>query len=270
MLEAGFRQVQLTSFVNPNAVPQLRDAEEVSRAVFQSHGVDGFSALTANQRGVERACGTGYQELTWAMSVSDSHNRANVNKTSAESMAAFKQAVQSCPHIRFKLDLGTSFGCPYEGETPLADLLRAIENGLDAGASEICLCDTIGVANPRQVREAISRAIKEFPDTLFALHFHDTWGMGLANIVMALDEGVTLFESSIAGMGGCPFAPGALGNVATEDLSNMMDWMGIQTGLDTRALIETGRMILNSVDNRAAGRLIRIGRSESCYSIQAD
>lgn len=267
LIEAGYSQMQLTSFVNPTAIPQLKDASEVSKAIFEQHGTDSFNALVANRKGVERASAAGYKKLTWAMSVSDAHCLANINKKSIDSINELGTLIKEYPDIKFKLDFGTTFGCPFSGEVKKSRILNMTEKGIDYGVSEICLCDTIGVANPKLVAKVLEELRKKYPDFLFSLHLHDTWGMALANILVSLDYGITVFESSIAGLGGCPFAPGASGNVATEDLANMMEQMGIATGLDMQKLVKAGKIIFHNIDNTAAGRIVRIEKSKSVYNI---
>ena len=249
LIAAGVKNFELTSFVSPKAIPQLADAAEVCSTILQKFGdqIEG-SALVPNLRGAQSAWDAGIREVACVISVSASHNRANINRTHDESIADLGKMLESLPAMKVRVDLATAFACPFEGWTPI-EAVAAIAARVHAlGIRQVVLADTIGVATPNRVYDLSAYMRQAFPDMEFSLHIHDTRGMGLVNTLAGLTAGITTYETSIAGLGGCPFAPGAAGNTATEDLVNMLAGMNVATGIDLRKLINVVRMVEEKVD----------------------
>ena len=249
LIAAGVKNFELTSFVSPKAIPQLADAAEVCRAILATHG-DSIhtSALVPNLRGAQSAWEAGIREVACVISVSASHNRANINRTHDESIADLAKMIDTLPEMKIRVDLATAFACPFEGWTPL-EAVAALTRRIHAlGVRQIVLADTIGVATPDRIYNLCVLMRREFADMEFSLHIHDTRGMGLVNTMAGLDAGITCFETSIAGLGGCPFAPGAAGNTATEDLVNMLSGMNVATGIQLAKLIDAVRLVEEKVE----------------------
>jgi len=249
LIEAGIKNFELTSFVSPKAIPQLSDAAEVCSTILQKFGdqIEG-SALVPNLRGAQSAWDAGIKEAACVISVSASHNRANINRTHDESIADLGKMIESLPAMKIRVDLATAFACPFEGWTSIESVAAIASRVHDLGIRQIVLADTIGVATPNRVYDLSAYMRQTFPDMEFSLHIHDTRGMGLVNTMAGLMAGITTFETSIAGLGGCPFAPGAAGNTATEDLVNMLEGMNVATGINLRKLINVVRMVEEKVD----------------------
>ncbi len=241
---AGLRYIEASSFVNPKWIPQLADAVDVINGIEKPPGVT-YSALVPNLRGLERVKETDLKEIAVFMSASETHNRKNINKSIADTYPVLAEVVDAARAmgLRVRGYVSTVFGCPYEGDVPIESSLRVTEKLLAMGVYEVSIGDTIGVATPRQVHEKFAALVKEFTTERLAAHFHDTRGTGLANVAAALDEGIRTFDSSIGGLGGCPYAPGAAGNIATEDLVYMLEGMGYRTGVDLDALTQAGAYI---------------------------
>jgi hydroxymethylglutaryl-CoA lyase len=240
----GLRRLEVTSFVRADVIPQLSDAEQVLEAVSLPDTVS-VSVLIPNERGLERALAhrSRFQEINGFLSASETHNQKNVHRSVAESLGGLQRtfARARAEGLRCEAVISTSFGCPYEGAVPAARVLSLAADLADAGAEEIGFGDTTGMANPLQVREFFELAADELPGIELTAHFHNTRGQGLANVLAALESGVTSFESSFGELGGCPVPPGATGNIATEDLVSMLHEMGIETGIDLEALIAASR-----------------------------
>lgn len=231
---AGITAIEVTSFVHPGAVPQLRDAERVLEELDETIPRVKLSALIGNAKGMERALKTPVHEVMIVISASESHNLANLKMTVEESLNALQEIGEMTRGTGKTLRgaVGTSFGCFYQGEVTLDEIKKVVEGMISCEIKEITLADTAGMGNPRQVNDLVKRIKGLYPEVNWALHFHDNRGQGLANTVAGLDAGVTIFESSLGGLGGCPFIPGAAGNVVTEDLVDMLHRMGIATGID--------------------------------------
>ena len=249
LIAAGLKKFELTSFVSPKAIPQLADAAEVCRTILAKYGdqIQG-SALVPNLRGAQSAREAGIREVACVISVSASHNRANINRTHDESLADLAKMIESLPGMTVRVDLATAFACPSEGWTPLDAVGILAEKIQKLGVTKIVLADTIGVATPDRVHALSAYMRQRFPKIDLALHLHDTRGMGLSNTLAGLMAGITKFETSIAGLGGCPFAPGAAGNTATEDMVNMMRDMNIATGVSREKLIDVVALVGEKVD----------------------
>jgi len=234
LVDCGFKTMEVTAFVHPKAVPQMADAKEIVAAVKQKYAVSGitFMALTPNLRGVTNAIEAGADQVGYIISASERHNFENTKQSIDQSLEGFGEVCKSKGDTQLQLNIPTVFNCPWGGEVPAENVIKIIRYGLERGVTDIGLADTDGSANPRQVKKLLDILRAEFPELSLIMHFHDTRGMGLANSLTALQAGITRFETAIGGLGGCPFAPGAAGNIATEDLLNMLDGMGVETGID--------------------------------------
>jgi hydroxymethylglutaryl-CoA lyase len=257
---AGLRRIESVSFVHPKAIPQMRDAAEVMAGLPRREGVT-YVALVPNDVGAKNAIAARVDELGTVLSASESHNHHNVRRTIEESLASIERvgvlaAEAGVPWAGY---ISCVFGCPYEGDVSLERVLDIANRLRGMGAYAITLSDTIGAANPRQVSEVIDAYRTALPDTPLRLHFHDTRGTGLANIHASLHAGVDSFDGSIAGLGGCPYAPGAAGNVATEDMVYMLEEMGIDTGVDLEKLVEVAQWIESVVGRPLPGRVKQAG-----------
>ena len=247
LIQAGFKKIQVTSFVNPKAVPQMRDATEVAKHMISKYPDILFTALVPNLKGAQLASDCGIKEVSYVVSASERHNQENVRRSISESFDELKIIKSNLPHLRVKVDIATAFGCPFLGDIPLEQVEFMIDNSIQIGADEIFLADTIGIGNPMQVDRMLKVLKVKYPDLRFGFHMHDTRGMGLANIMVALQNGYDKFEAATGGLGGCPFAPGAAGNVATEDLINMLHSMEIRTGVDLNKLLDTTNIIKGKI-----------------------
>ena len=249
LIAAGLEKFELTSFVSPKAIPQLADAAAVCQTILAKYGdqIQG-SALVPNLRGAQSAWDAGIREVACVISVSPSHNRANINRTHDESIADLAKMLESLPGMTVRVDLATAFACPFEGWVQ-PEAVGALAKRIDQlGVKKMVLADTIGVATPDRVYALSTYMRQNFPNVDLALHLHDTRGMGLSNTLAGLMAGITTFETSIAGLGGCPFAPGAAGNTATEDMVNMMRDMNIATGVSREKLIDVISLVGEKVD----------------------
>jgi hydroxymethylglutaryl-CoA lyase len=236
---AGLPAIEATSFVSPKAVPQLADAALVFPEARKREGTR-YPALVPNLRGYEAALAAGAREVAVFTAASEAFNRANVNATVDESLARFAPVCERARQdgVALRGYVSTAFGCPYQGDVSVDAVVRVTGRLFDQGCGEVSVGDTIGVADPAQVHEVVGALAARFPVGAVALHLHDTWGRGLANVVAGLEAGVTTFDSSAGGLGGCPYAPGATGNLATEDLVSLLDRLGIETGVDVEAVAD--------------------------------
>lgn len=246
----GLKFIEVSSFVNPKWIPTLADAEQVAQRINRHPDIT-YTALVPNRQGLERALAVNIDETAIFLSASETHNRHNINKSIAHTLPLLKEVITESLAAGKSVRgyISTVFGCPYEGNVPIETVIRVAEELLDMGVGELSLGDTIGVANPYQVKQVLECLLQRFPVNKLALHFHDTRGMALANILTALDFGITTFDGSAGGLGGCPYAPGASGNVATEDMLYMLDGMGIQTGVDHSQLLAAVRFIAQKVNH---------------------
>lgn len=241
---AGIKNIEATSFTHPKWIPQLADADELLKRLGPIEGVM-LSALVPNERGLSRALKVGVREICLFVSASAAHNKKNVNMTPQESIQGFEAMVLPAKKegIRVRATVSTAFACPFEGAVNPSVTLNIARQLVDIGADEIVIADTIGYANPLQVQHLFHTLQQELKGVLLSAHFHDTRGMGLANVLAALQVGIAKFDSCIGGLGGCPYAPGALGNIATEDLVNLLHCMGIETGIDLENLLKVAGML---------------------------
>src|SRR5437773_9401898 len=256
----GMPRIEVTSFVSPKAIPALRDAEAVMAGIKRRTGTR-YSALVPNDKGAVRAVDAGVDDIHTVLSASESHNLANVNMTIAESLARLEATAQVAHRAGKPVYAGIScsFGCPFEGEVPVARLEPVVRRLVDLGAKGIGLADTTGMANPAQVARVLDHLTPRFPGAQRTLHTHDTRAMAIPNILAAMEMGVGHFDASIGGLGGCPFAPGASGNVCTEDLVHCLHAMGVGTGIDLDALIRTSLRVQEIVGRTLPGQFAKAG-----------
>ena len=259
LAQPGIRDIEVTSFVHPKAVPQMGDAEELWSLLPSLVDVE-FSALALNLKGVERAIRAGAKTVVINISASESHNRHNSNRTREESLREMAEifSLAATEKITVRSDLSVVFGCPYEGKVSTDQVNFMVNRLLEIGIKEIALADTAGLGNPSQVYE-IGREIRtRFPQGVFGLHIHDTRGLGLANVLAGIQAGFEIVETSVGGLGGCPFIPKATGNVVTEDLVYMFHEMGIETGVNMEKLLEAGRYISGVLGRKLASKQLEL------------
>jgi hydroxymethylglutaryl-CoA lyase len=261
LIDAGIRRMEVTSFAHPKAVPQMRDAGEVMRAVRDTRWE--CFAMVPNVIGAERALEAGARMLNLVVSASESHNLSNVRRSIDSSLDGFPAVLELAERggASVRASIATVFGCPFEGAVPVENVLRVGRRLVDMGCVELNLCDTTGMANPRQVARVARRVNEEFSDTCIAMHFHNTRGAGMANLLAALQNGITSFETSFGGLGGCPFAPGAAGNVCTEDAANLLHEMQISTSIDLPRLLDAVRQAERALGVEFPGQVIRAGQT---------
>ena len=240
----GLTHIEITSFVNPRWIPQLADASEVSRGIRRAPGVT-YSCLVPNKKGLDSALSAGMTTVAVFLSASETHNKKNVNKSVAETLRAFEEVVEpaTARGVKVRAYVSTVYGCPYEGDVDPQAVLALSKTMRDMGVYQLSLGDTIGVANPAQVERVLSMLLEHFPPDFMALHFHDTRGAALANCLVGLALGITTIDAAVGGLGGCPYAPGASGNLATEDVVAALHAMGIETGIDLDKLIDAAQRI---------------------------
>lgn len=260
LVAAGLRHIEVTSFVSPRWVPQLADASELVQSLPPAEGVV-FSALCPNATGFERAKAAGLKEIAIFLSASETHNQKNTNKSIARSLEVFEELIPVARDtgMRVRAYISTVWGCPYEGEVDPRRALEIARELVRWGAYQISLGDTIGVGTPLQTQRICELFLSELPVEQLALHMHDTRGTALSNVLVGLDVGVRTFDAAVGGLGGCPYAPGAAGNLATEDLVYMLHGMGLETGIDLAALITAGEVAERVVGRKLPGKVHQAG-----------
>ena len=258
LVEAGLKRIELTSFVSPRWIPQLADHATVAADALRHPGVR-YSALVPNMRGLEGALAADLSEIAVFLSATEAHSKKNINKTVDEALRVLTEVIVAAKAegLNVRGYVSTVFGCPYEGDVDPAQPHRLVHALLAAGVDEISLGDTIGVANPRQVRAFMQRIQSDVPMERIALHMHDTRGTALANVLAGLDAGVRIFDSAFGGLGGCPYAPGASGNLATEDLVYMLDGMGFETGIDLDRLVAASQHVAELVSRTLPSKVLQ-------------
>lgn len=239
LIDCGFRNLEATSFVHPKFVPQMADAKEVLTTLKKKYPDVGFVVLAPNLKGVANALEAGADKISFIISASERHNFENTKQTIDQSLQGLQEVFKMKNKSKICLAIPTAFNCPWTGKVPAENVIKIIGSGLQQGVDEIGIADTMGSAHPLQVKELLEILKVHFPELNIILHLHDTRGMGLANVLAALQAGTTRFEASAGGLGGCPFAPGAAGNIATEDLVNMLNGMDIETGINLDKLMKT-------------------------------
>jgi hydroxymethylglutaryl-CoA lyase len=262
----GLAKIEVTSFTSPKAIPNLRDAEDVMRSISRVAGVE-YTVLVPNVKGCERALSCQVDEINLVMSASDTHGLANLRMTPEQSLQQFREIIEVSrgSGVFINASLSTTFGCPFEGEVAEARVYTLIQQLLDIGVQGVTLCDTTGMADPAQVARISSAALQRWPEAQFTAHFHNTRGMGLANALAALNAGITRFDASLGGLGGCPYAPGASGNICTEDLVHMFQRMGLNTGVDLDALISAATSLPQLLGHDVPGAVLKAGKADRRY-----
>ena len=256
----GVRRIEAVSFVRPEAIPQMADADEVWRRIARAPSVR-YSALVPNLRGARRALDSGLVEIEAVVSASDTHNRKNVNRSTEESLDDISVIIDQA-HQRgatCQVIVSTAWGCPYEGDVPVERVVRVAGRAVADGADTVSFGDTTGMATPRRVRELVGEFRTAYPEMPLNLHFHNTRGTGLANVLEALELGVSDFDASVGGLGGCPYAPGATGNIATEELVHMVEDMGVATGIDLAAMIDAAADAERIIGRQLPSQVLRAG-----------
>jgi isopropylmalate/homocitrate/citramalate synthase len=266
--ECGYAKIEVTSFTSPKAIPALRDAEAVMAGIKRQPGVE-YTVLVPNVRGAERALGCGIDEANLVMSVSEPHNRSNLRMTREQSFAQLRDVVEviGTGPVAVNVSLSTVFGCPMQGDVPLTDVLGWVERFAGLGVRGITLCDTTGMAYPTQVQELSQRVREAFPHLQLTLHFHNTRGMALANTLAALQAGIDRFDASLGGLGGCPYAPGASGNVCMEDLIHMLQLMGYDTGMDLDRVLAASAQLPHLIGHETPSQILKAGRRLDLHPI---
>jgi hydroxymethylglutaryl-CoA lyase len=264
--QAGYAKIEVTSFTSPKAIPMLADAQEVMRKIDRVPGVE-YTVLIPNLKGAERALEVGVDEFNLVMSVSETHNQSNLRMTRADSAKALGDVIRIAhdAKVAVNVSLSTSFGCPMSGMTPISELMHWIDHFANAGVRGISICDTTGMANPQHVKEVCEQAQSKYPTMEWTLHFHNTRGMGLANALAAVEVGINRFDSSLGGLGGCPYAPGATGNVCTEELVHMFDLMGYNTNINLDLLLECSAQLRDLVGRALPSQLLLAGKVDRIY-----
>lgn len=258
LVEAGYKKIQMGSFVSPKAIPQMRDGETVAKTVLEKYSEVDFFALVPNLYGAKAAAKAGLKEITPVISLSESHNMANVKRTKEQSLEEIKKIREELPDMKVTQDIATVFGCPFEGEMSLDALTELVGTLRDMGVHAFTLCDTVGMAYPTLVKEVFCAMKNTFPEDEFNVHIHDTRNMGLLNSYIALENGADSVQAAVGGLGGCPFAPGASGNTSSEDLVYMLNKCGYDTGIDFDKLLETAKYTKSVINGNFSGHHINI------------
>jgi hydroxymethylglutaryl-CoA lyase len=255
---AGHRAIEVSAFVSPKWVPQMGDAAEVFAGITRRDGVR-YGALVPNRAGLDRALAAGVRDIAIFAAASETFSRKNINQSIDESFVVYRQVTDAAMQagLRVRAYLSTSFGCPFEGDVDPQRVIDLTERLLQLGAYEVAVSDTIGIAHPGQVSRLLDLLLARVPDTHIALHFHDTRGTALANVLAALEHGIATFDSSAGGLGGCPYAPGAAGNLATEDLVYMLDGLGVETGVSLGEIVRASRAIEGAIGHPLPSRYVR-------------
>lgn len=263
LIAAGEKRIEVTSFVSPRWIPQLADAEDVLEQLGRVEGVT-FSALVPNLKGLQRARDAGLEEAAVFLSASEAHSRKNINKSIEEAVQVSGEVAREAAKsgMRVRGYLSTVWGCPYEGSVSVSRVVEICRRLADMGLYQLSLGDTIGIGNPKQTAEILEAVLKHLPPEKFALHLHDTRGTALANALVGLGFGITTLDASIGGLGGCPYAPGAAGNLATEDLVFMLHGMGVQTGIELPRLVEAGEIAQELIGRKLSGKYLQAALGE--------
>jgi hydroxymethylglutaryl-CoA lyase len=265
--QCGFAKIEVTSFTSPKAIPMLRDAEEVMSRIQRVQGVE-YTVLVPNLRGAERAFESRADEFNLVMSTSETHNRANLRMDREKSIAALAEVIRFVDgRTPINVSLSTAFGCPMEGDVPQSEVEQYVQRFADLGVRGISICDTTGMAHPAQVSKMAEDLLRKFDSVQLTFHFHNTRGMGLANILAAVQSGITRFDGSLGGLGGCPYAPGASGNISSEDAIHMLDAMGYETGIDLDALLAIAKQLPQIVGHGVPGQVAKAGRIHDLHPI---
>jgi len=263
---AGYAKIEVSSFTSPKAIPMLADAEAVMKGIKREPGVE-YTVLIPNLKGAERALTVGVDEFNLVMSVSEAHNQANLKMSREDSFRGLSTVIElaHANKTAVNISLSTSFGCPMSGITSLAELMHWVDRFANVGVRGITICDTTGMANPTQVQVICEAAQAKYPQLQWTLHFHNTRGMGLANALAAVNSGINRFDSSLGGLGGCPYAPGATGNICTEELVHMFDLMGFDTNMQIDTLLECSKDLQSLIGRVLPSQLLMAGKVDRLY-----
>ena len=263
---AGYAKIEVSSFTSPKAIPMLADAEAVMKGLKREPGVE-YTVLIPNLKGAERALTVGVDEFNLVMSVSEAHNQANLKMSREDSFRGLSTVIElaHANKTAVNISLSTSFGCPMSGITSLAELMHWVDRFANVGVHGITICDTTGMANPTQVQVICEAAQAKYPQLQWTLHFHNTRGMGLANALAAVNSGINRFDSSLGGLGGCPYAPGATGNICTEELVHMFDLMGFDTNMQIDTLLECSKDLQSLIGRVLPSQLLMAGKVDRLY-----
>jgi hydroxymethylglutaryl-CoA lyase len=258
--QCGYAKIEVTSFTSAKSIPMLRDAEEVMGRINRVSGVE-YTVLVPNLRGAERAMDVNPDEFNLVMSTSETHNLSNLRMPRENSFSALREVIKEFgSKVPINVSLSACFGCPMEGDVPQAEVMQWAQRFADLGVRGLTICDTTGMAQPRQVASMCDALRLQFPDLQLTLHFHNTRGMGLANVLAAVQSGIDRFDGSLGGLGGCPYAPGASGNICSEDTIHMLDAMGCNTGIDLQRLLPIARQLPEIVGHEVPGQVVKSGR----------
>jgi hydroxymethylglutaryl-CoA lyase len=267
--QSGYAKIEVTSFTSAKAIPMLRDAEEVMGRIQRVAGVE-YTVLVPNLRGAERAMDVKPDEFNLVMSTSETHNLSNLRMPRENSFAALRDVIDRFgSQVPINVSLSACFGCPMEGDVPQAEVMHWSQRFADLGVRGLTICDTTGMAQPLQVAAMCEALRKAFPQLQLTLHFHNTRGMGLANVLAAVQSGIDRFDGSLGGLGGCPYAPGASGNICSEDAIHMLDAMGYDTGIDLQRLLPIARQLSSIVGREVPGQVAKSGRITDLHSADA-
>ena len=263
---SGYAKIEVTSFTSPKAIPMLADAEAVMQGIDRVPGVE-YTVLIPNLKGAERALSVGVDEFNLVMSVSEAHNQANLKMSREDSFKGLSSVIDLAHsnNTAVNISLSTSFGCPMSGITSLAELMHWVDRFAATGIRGITICDTTGMANPAQVQSICEAVQAKYPKLQWTLHFHNTRGMGLANTLAAVNSGIDRFDSSLGGLGGCPYAPGATGNICTEELVHMLDLMGFNTNMQIDTLLECSNDLQSLIGRTLPSQLLMAGKVDRLY-----
>lgn len=266
IVKSGVKNIQCTSFVSPKAIPQMRDSRKITELCLNNFKDVNFFALTPNLRGVDEAVDAGLNHVAWVVSLSETHNLKNINRTHEASLQELEKVRKKYPELKIDIDLATTFGCPFEGRKEYNEVKEFVKKLTSIGYRNINLCDTIGVAYPTQVKKIIKNLKEDFTDLELMVHIHDTRNMGILNTLEAIKNGVKNVQSTLGGLGGCPFAPGASGNTATEDLNYILLREGFQTGINQELLMESVSIERDVIrDGAYSGHLMNIEVAHSDF-----
>jgi len=259
LIETGVKHIQITSFVSPKAIPQMKDSRELAEICVSKYPDTDFFALVPNLRGAQTAWESGLKWVSYVVSLSESHNQANIRRTHNESFGELQKISEAYPDLDVCIDLATTFGCPFEGKKRPEEVVSFLKPYVESGVGAVDLCDTVGLADPAQVRETIDAVRSAYSGLDLQVHIHDTRNMGMVNTLAAIEKGVHKVQSTLGGLGGCPYAPGASGNLATEDLVYMLNEMGYETDIDVSALIDLSRSQVEKIPGgQFSGHLYKI------------
>lgn len=267
--KAGVKSFEFGSFVHPKFVPQMANSGELYTEIWKdAEGID-LIGLVPNLKGAERAQDIGVKQLNFVFSASDTHNMQNVNKTTKQSIQELREMNVFCDRYEIKLNvtIATTFGCPFEGDVPKSRIISSVKQMFELNINTLTLADTTGMANPKQVYELVSEVRASFPNQKLALHFHNTRGMGLSNILAGIKAGVTTFDTALGGLGGCPFAPGATGNVCTEDVVHMLHSMGMETNVNFEKIIEASFVLEKVIEHPNESYILKAGPYDRKYPV---